>query len=258
MSHFTEGVLQAYLDDEVAADARAQVDAHVGGCGACATRLQELRELNETFRSAIGAIEAPVLTAAALAEVRTRAERQTWREKYAVSSRTLARAAMLVLGLTAVAVAAVPGSPINKWLTHTWQTLTQVEKPAAAPEVAPAPQPAAPPTGMRLEAADGRIRILLRSPAADTRIHVVLIEGSRALVETTGNAAAKRTATGSGWLELTGTGAGDLRISLPREVPHATIEIDGRLYLTKEGDEVRYLGATADTSGAELIFKPAH
>jgi len=257
MSHFTEGVLQAYLDDEVAADARAQVDARVGGCGACATRLQELRELNDTFSNAISAVDVPVLTAAAIAEVRTRAARQTWREKYAVSTRTLARAAMLVLGLTAVAVAAVPGSPINKWLQHTWQTLTQAE-PAAPPEVAPAPQPAAPPTGMRLEAADGRIRIMLRSPAADTRIHVVLIDGNRALIETTGNAAAKRTSTGSGWLELTGTGAGDLRISLPREVPHATIEIDGRLYLTKEGDEVRYLGATADTSGAELIFKPAH
>ena len=85
----------------------------------------------------------------------------------------------------------------------------------------------------------------------------MLIEGTRALVVATGGAEAKRTASGNGWLELIGTGAGDLRISLPKAVPHASIEIDGKVYLTKEGDDLRYLGPMADTSGAELIFRPA-
>ncbi len=258
MSHFTEGVLQAYLDDEVAADARAQIAAHVVGCSACAGRLQELHELNDTFASAVGLVDAPALPAAALAEVRARAARQPWRERWAGSSRTLARAAMLVLGLTGVAVAAVPGSPLREWLVQTWQSFRQPQQEVVAPVPAAAPQPEAPPTGMRLEAAEGRIRISLREPAADTRIHVILIDGTRALVETTGNAAARRIATGSGWLELTGTGAGDLRISLPRGVSNATIEVDGRVLLTKEGDDLRYLGTTADTAGAELIFRPGH
>jgi anti-sigma factor RsiW len=258
MSHFTEGVLQAYLDNEVAADARAQVAAHVGGCTACATRLQELRELNETFASALRVIDSPVIPAAALAEIRARAARRSWRERFAGSSRTLTRAALLVLGLTLAAAAAVPGSPLRQWLVQAWQNLTQTQEVPAPPVVTPAPRPEPAPTATRLEAAAGRIRITLRSPSPDTRIHVLLIEGTRALVESTGNAAARRTATGSGWLELTGTGAGELRISLPRGVPNATIEIDGKAYLIKEGDDLRYLGASADTAGAELIFRPGH
>ena len=63
MSHFTEGVLQAYLDDEVAADARAQVGAHVSGCADCAERLQELRGLNQTLSSALGQLDGEPLGA---------------------------------------------------------------------------------------------------------------------------------------------------------------------------------------------------
>jgi hypothetical protein len=257
MSHFTEGVLQAYLDNEAAADARAQVDAHVAGCSACAARLQELRGLNETFAAAVGVVDTKVLTSGALAEVRARAAQQGWRERFSTSRRTLQRAAILVLGLTAAAVATVPGSPFRDWLIKGWTALTESKEKAPTPPVVTPAAPEAPPTGTRVEAVNGRIRILLRSPAAETRIHVVLIEGTRAVVETSGNAAPKRSAVREGFLELIGTGAGDVRISLPRGVPNASIEIDGRLYLSKEGDDLRYLGATADTSGAELIFKPS-
>jgi hypothetical protein len=234
-----------------------QVDAHVAACSACAGRLQELRGLNETFAAAVGTIGAPVLTDASLTEVKARAAQLSWRERFATSRRTLWRAAILVIGLTGVAAATVPGSPFRDWLAQSWTALTQSEKPVpVAPAAAPT-VPEAPPTGLRIQPADGRIRISLRSPAAETRIHVVLIDGTGAVVETTGGAAAKRTATGAGWLELTGTGAGDLRISLPRTVPDVTIEIDGVLYLAKVGDNLRYLGPTADTAGAELIFRPA-
>ena len=258
MSHFTEGVLQAYLDNEAAADARAQVDAHVAACSACAGRLQELRGLNDTFAVAVGVIDVPVLTQASLTEVRARAAQQSWRDRFTTSRRTLSRAAILVLGLTGVAAATVPGSPLRNWLAQSWSALTDSEKPAPPVPGATPVVPEVPTTGAaRIEAVDGRIRILLRSPAAETRIHVTLIEGTRALVETTGGAAAKRIATGPGRLELIGTGAGDLRIALPREVPNASIEIDGKVYLTKEGDDLRYLGARADTAGTELIFRPA-
>src|SRR5262245_41033071 len=154
MSHFTEGVLQAYLDEEVAADARAQVEAHVDGCDACSTRLRDLRQLNDTFASAVAVMDAEPLTSAALAEVRTRAARQTWRERYAVTPRTLARAAMLVIGLSAAAAAAVPGSPLREWLVQTWNSLTEEKAPPAPSVTAPAPvQPELPPTGVRIEPA---------------------------------------------------------------------------------------------------------
>jgi hypothetical protein len=255
MSHFPEGVLQAYLDDEVGADARAQVDAHVSACADCSTRLQDLRDLAALFASAVQTLDVRPIPAAALAELHVRAQQRSWRERLVGSRRALARAAMFVVGITAVAAAAVPGSPLRGWLIDTWEAIAgdqEVVAPPAQPE--PAPEPAG--TAARASAANGRIRVLLRSPDPSSRVHVTLIDGERAVVEATGAAgAAPRTRTGSGWVELVG-GAGDIRISLPRAVPHATVEIDGRLYLAKEGNDLRVLGPTVDTAGAELIFRP--
>jgi anti-sigma factor RsiW len=157
MSHFTEGVLQAYLDNEAAADARAQVDAHVAGCSACATRLQELRALNDTFAAAVGVIDTKVLTSGALAEVRARAAQQGWRERFASSRRTLRRAAILVLGLTAAAVATVPDR-VPRLADQDLERAHGTQEPAPPPAVVAPAVPEAPPTGQRIEAFDGRIR----------------------------------------------------------------------------------------------------
>src|SRR5687767_2624308 len=127
MSHFTEGVLQAYLDDEVAADARTQVTAHVSGCEDCAARLQDLRDLHTSFSDAIGALNPVTLSSVSLADLRKRADQETWRDRWTASRRYLGRAAILILGVT---VAAVPGSPVRAWLVGTWNDLTQDEAPA--------------------------------------------------------------------------------------------------------------------------------
>src|SRR5688572_6077236 len=110
MSHFTEGVLQAYLDDEVVADARTQVTAHVSGCAECAARLQEMRDLNASFAEAMQLLEASVSAnatpdRATVAALRSRAERMAWRDRWTGSKRYLTRAAVLIFG---VALATVP------------------------------------------------------------------------------------------------------------------------------------------------------
>ncbi|HSL72108.1 MAG TPA: zf-HC2 domain-containing protein [Longimicrobiales bacterium] len=254
MSHYPEGVLQAYLDDEVGADARAQVDAHVSACADCSARLQDLRQLDALFTSAVQTVDVRTIPAAALAELQVRAQQRGWRERFAGSPRALARAAMFVIGISAVAAATVPGSPLRGWLIDTWEAITSDQE-TVAPPAQPQPEPEVAATAARATASNGRIRVLLRAPDPSSRVHVVLIDGERAVVEATGAAVAPRTRTGSGWVELVG-GAGDIRISLPRGVPRATVEVDGRLYLSKEGADLRVFSPTVDTAGAELIFRP--
>ena len=240
MSHFTEGVLQAYLDDEVAADARVQVHAHVSDCANCAARLQELRELNASFASAIGSLNTRTSTTVSLADLRKRAAKETWRDRWAGSRRYLTRAAVLILGVT---VAAVPGSPVRAWLVETWNGLTQ-DEPAAVPEVQEpplAPEPTPPPTGFAVHPRAGAIQVILESLAPGTVVRVVLTDSNRAFVEASGGSATAKFRTSTGQAVITGGDQGEIRISVPRGV-NGTVELNGRPLVVKQGEELRFVG----------------
>lgn len=235
MSHYTEGVLQAYLDGEVAGESRAAVAAHVAGCAACAGRLRELGDLADAFRNAIALTDVAPLPSAALNElrVRARATRSNW-----FAAAGLARAASMVLGLTLVAAAAVPGSPLNGWLR---QVLAREDEPLP---VAPAPPEAAPPQlgGIYFAPADGRIRIGLRSLAPNATVEVSLVDSDRALVEA---ADIKNFRTSPGRADVVGA-SGAVRIFIPRVARDAAIEVDGELYVTRVGDEFKLVNPKAE------------
>jgi hypothetical protein len=251
MSHYTEGVLQAYLDNEVPGDARAAVDAHVAGCAACAARLHELGELAQMFRSALSIADVTPIPAAALAELRVRAHTPAW-SRFS-STRALARAASIVVGLSAVAVAAVPGSPLNDWLRQVWQSVAAKE---AAPASAPAPvvsesaEPSA--NAMYFAPVDGKVRVALQSLANGATVEVHLIDSDRAMVEST-NA---RLRTSPGRAEIVG-GTGVVKIYIPRTARDATVEVDGKLFVTRVGDEFKLVSPKAEKLvGPELRFRP--
>src|SRR5262245_21222872 len=127
MSHFTEGVLQTYLDEEVVAGARAQIVAHVSECADCAARLQDLRDSSALFSTALRTLDLEPLPMAALAELLVRAQQRVWRawvERVREVRRPLIRAAILIVGVT---VATVPGSPVRGWLVDAWNVLTRTE-----------------------------------------------------------------------------------------------------------------------------------
>ena len=255
MSHFTEGVLQAYLDDEVAADARVQVSAHVSDCANCAARLQELRELNASFANAMGSLDARTMTTVSLADLRKRAAKESWRDRWAGSRRYLTRAAVLILGVT---VAAVPGSPVRAWLAETWNGLTK-DEPAAAPPVQEpplTPEPTPPPTGITVQPRAGTIQVLLESIAPGTVVRVVLTDANRAFVEASGGSTTAKFRTSTGQAVVTGGEQGEIRISVPRDV-NGTVELNGRRLVVKQGEEVRYVGAgepQRDADGISFII----
>jgi anti-sigma factor RsiW len=255
MSHFTEGVLQSYLDEEVAADARAQFHAHMSECAECAARLQLLREANASFALAVSSLDLPAVPSVGIDELRTRARQQEWQERRRGASQRWSRAAIVVIGLSAVAAAAVPGSPFRDWLIGAWNALAEKEPEIPqAPAVQQEPEaPAESPTLANVTPVSGRVRIGLQGPARGTRVQVTLVDAERATVET----AATRFRSGPGWLEAVGV-TGEVRIALPRGLASAYVEVDGRVYVAKEGDNLRYMGpATADRSDSAVTFKPA-
>jgi hypothetical protein len=255
MFHFAEGVLQAYLDGEDVADARAQVAAHVSDCADCAARLQDLRDSSAVFASAIRALDVQPLPMAALAELRVRGQQRDWVERMRGARRPLIRAAILVVG---IAVATVPGSPVRAWLVDAWNALTRTEEPAVTDRDE---KPEAPPElagAFSTVPEGGQVRILLQRAGSETRVHVVLVDSARVTVEVLG-AVSVRGTKAQGLIQVDAAGVPEFRVLLPRTLKLGTVEVNGRTYVRTQGAELRYEGpqGTADTTPSELIFRPA-
>ena len=233
MMHVEEGELQAYLDNEVTAVARADIDKHLQGCRACAGELARLEHASQLFSSAMREtdVAAPMLAAQArLAGV------PRFQPGFATPNprRALVRAAMLVLGVGAVASAAVPGSPVRAWISDALTRAGLLEEPqrAAAP-VAPAEEPAVPrgpeeSTALAIDPVEGRVRIVLRNVSSSAEISIEVTDENRAVVEATGAAAQARFRTGAGLLEVDGITGGSVVVQIPRGVSSAVVTQNGR------------------------------
>ncbi len=233
MTHVEEGVLQAYLDAEVTTGARADIDKHLHSCITCAAELERMGSASQLFHNALRESDAvaPVLAAQArFANVR-RLERKLVPPQ---PRRAWARAAMFVVGLGAVASAAVPGSPVRAWISDALTRAGLLNEPQRAaapafPEEAPAVQrDATESTALAIEAVDGRIRIILRNVNPGTTVTVRVVDSDRAMVEATGAASKARFRTGAGLLEVDGVQGGSVVVEVPRSATDAVVQQDGR------------------------------
>jgi hypothetical protein len=232
MTHVEEGVLQAYLDAEVTAGARADIDKHLHSCSTCAAELERMRGAAQLFREVMH--DGDVAVAMLPAHARFAAARRVARIMPAPKPRrAFARAAMFIVGLGAVASAAVPGSPVRGWINDALMRVGLL----AAPETAqipplPAPEPFMPQdavesTSLAIEAVGGRVRIVLKNVSDETAVEVRVVESDRALVEATGAAARARFRTGAGLLEIDGVHGGSVVVEIPRSVTNAVVTRDG-------------------------------
>jgi hypothetical protein len=238
MAHIEEGLLQAYLDDEVGG--RAELDAHLQGCAACMAELARLRGASQVFASAMRAadVAAPVF-AAFTAVRRNPAEPAPRRPLFA--RLPLARAAMLMIGFAAVASAAIPGSPVRAWLSDALRSvgvLPEIEQPAAP--VVPDSQASAGaveqgggPAALSILPSEGRLRIVLTDVSSAANVRVRMIDGDRALVQASGDAARARFRTGPGRIELIGIGKGEVVIDVPDGARDVRVESDGKVLFEK-------------------------
>lgn len=231
MQHWADATLLAYLDDELPAGERAEVERHLAECEACAGQLARLRSAASGLSRALQEVdqEAPERDIGALtAEWTTRARRARARS-------ALAKAAVLVLVAAGGSAAAVPGSPVRGWIARSLEAVADLFNRG---------RPPAEPTGA--------VEIRLTEPAPDATIRVRLVDGDRAGVWSDG----ARYRSGPGRIEVISPGPGEVRIELPRSARSARVEIDGRVLLVKEGADLRLLAPALDSSEAELLFRP--
>ena len=234
MTHVEEGVLQAYLDAEVTAGARADIDRHLHSCSACAAELDRMRVASQLFHTAVrdSDVVAPVLAAQARFAMARRLEHRLPTPQ---PKRAWARAAMFVIGLGAVASAAVPGSPVRAWISDalTRAGLLNETQRAAAP-VLPEEAPAVPrdvtaeSAALSIDAVDGRIRVILRNVGPGATVTVRVVDSERAVVEASGAAAKARFRTGAGLLEVDGVPSGTVVVEIPRSARDAVVQQDGK------------------------------
>lgn len=237
MAHIDEGMLQAYLDDEVGA--RADIETHLHACADCTAELARLRGAAQLFATAVrtGDVAAPAF--AAFTAVR-RAQPEPVRRPLAARL-PLARAAMLIFGFAAVASATIPGSPVRSWISEALRSVGVLpEQPQPAVPVVPDSQASAGaveqgsgPAALSILPADGRLRIVLTDVSSDASVRVRMVAGERANVQASGDAARARFRTGPGRIELIGIGKGDIVVDVPEGALDVRVESDGKVLFEK-------------------------
>ncbi len=249
IEHLSEGTLQSLLDGELDVDEAETARQHLSGCPTCEADLGVLRSGSLIFATAVSDLDTSARHAGVPFAPSSRVPR-----RFSLFGSALQRAAILVLGFTAAA-AAMPGSPIRAWFIDVLDSPREVvlEERAAVP-APPASEPTR--SGVSVSPDEGRLRIVIVRPAPELRIRAMITESPRGGAYATGEAARARFATGLGLVEVIDAEGGELLLEIPADATSATVELDGRLYLTKDGDQLRLLVATGDTSGAEVRFQP--
>lgn len=254
MDHAGEGRLLAYLDGELTTADEAVVRGHLLTCAACSEELGALKEASARLTASLRLLDAaaPEATSPAAVLARARSERVT------AVRRTLLRAAGIVLVLAGGGAAALPGSPVRDWVRAAWDRgvalIGGTAEPAAEPATAGSAEA---PVGIDAAPVGGRIEVALLDLAPGTEVRVRLVDSRVAWVEASELADGRpvRFARGPGRVEVSGGGTGVLRVDVPRDVPVASIEVDGRLRVVKEGKTLRAAESEAGSGGEEVSFK---
>ena len=242
MAHIDEGTLQAYLDDEVTA--RAEIDQHLAACTECAAELGRLQSAAQLFATALRRVDVKAPTGPALAEVNVRRPQplRVPQQSRSFASMPLARAAMFVIGIAAVAGAAIPGSPVRALIVSALRTVTgQQEQEQRATPPQPRVETSEPvfdtktdvAAALSIQPSDGRVLIVLTRVAPEATIRVTEVDGNRATVEANGAAAHARFRTGPGRIEVVDVTSGEVRVEIPRSALGARVEVDGKVIFQK-------------------------
>jgi anti-sigma factor RsiW len=249
--HLGEGTLQALLDGGLPPAERPAAEAHLAACGECAAAARELRAVNERAAALLAQADIPAPVAQAQMSLRARRLRAgRWGE----ARKALLRAAILVLGVAGVAAAAVPGSPVREWVE---EKVLPDRKQALQPTLGqtPAEQPQQPaaasaPSGVSIRPDAGVVRVVLTGASPKLRVTARLVDTDRAGVLARGKAASgARFRTAPGRIEVVNAGEGELEVEIPRDARAATVQVNGHVYVAKDGDSLRVL-APADAPGA--------
>jgi anti-sigma factor RsiW len=243
MTHVDDGVLMAYMDEELSPSARADTAKHVLACPRCRERLDELAAVDGLLGDALVLTDGPAPVERAYARFQNAAGRERRGGDRAAVGGTFIRAAGLVLLLAAGASAAVPGSPVRNWIRT---TLVSREKPAVSNN------PADRMSGVSILPADGRLDIDVTRAAAGTRMRIHVVEGPQATVTVPEASHLPQFHTSPGRIDVVGV-ADEVLIDVPRAAKDVRVSVDGDLYVVGGNGELRAV-VTAETRDGDLMF----
>lgn len=252
------GRIQAWLDSDIA-DIEGQGDT-APGLEVDEGALEAARRRSRFVRGMLASAEVPqVEIDRALAEVHTRLDRRRAGERGREPSpvggnrgarqpprRRVAWAASIVLVLgSAAAAAAVPGSPVRAWLDAlVGGSRVQVETGTDEPSPAPVAAASVLPT-------TDRFVVSVVALPSDGEIRVRIVTGERLSVEAP---AGSRFSSGDERIELR-PAPGVVRVDLPRGLPHAVLQVNGRVVLEREGSRVRTPEPGVERAGDTWIIR---
>jgi len=264
MTHAEYGTLLSYLDGELSEADVSMLESHLAACAGCREEFDDVRLLSDEVSQALGLMPAapPVARARARLDARIAAERRRslrFLLPWEFATAGFLKAAAVVLLLASAASAAIPGSPVRRLAAALYDRMTGGSAPAVVePEVVIASQPEAPTqeppaatTPMIVRPDAGRLRVSVHRTDAAASVIVRIVDGEGQIRP---SAAGPRFRSGEGFVDVYDISQG-LLIEIPRSLPGATVEVDGRLIWRKEGASVRaYEPVTEDPSG-DFIFR---
>jgi hypothetical protein len=224
-----EGLLQAYLDGELAEADRASVAAHVHACSECARSLEELRAA-AGYLSAV--VQAHTLTEA----VDREAPHPAFLRRRLPAARALARAAGLVVLLagSAAVLEATTG-----WIGDAVRAVRgATEAPAEPVPLVPAPPQPSGEALFTVQPRGGTLEVLLEDLAPGTLITVRLDSGDVGEVRIGEGATGVTYRAGPGSATVVAPDASAVEIGLPADLTSGRVVVNGETAVVKAAERL--------------------
>jgi hypothetical protein len=285
MGHPDEGLIRAFLDDELTDAEARDFRQHLADCSECNAELElqataeaqvseGLRLLDEGSLGGVSSLSEASLLDQARGRVLARVQgadgagapsegaprppgrtRSPW-----LLPGSLLKAASIALLFTAVAASALPGSPVREWIAQGWQALTGADEPGADVQdagTAPGdnllfPGMAAPETGTRIAPSGGGIELALYNLQDDAEIRVLWVREEQAGIYA---GESTRFRSEEGRLEAHSP-PGGVRVEIPTSLSRVLLTVDGRVLLRKTASGVEIVGTVQRQTPREVVFGP--
>jgi hypothetical protein len=99
------------------------------------------------------------------------------------------------------------------------------------------------------------VRVLVWAAAPGATIRVNLTAGNRVSVEAGSDAEDVRFRSSNSRIEVMNLGSAEALIEIPRSLPFASLNVDGRQWLFKDGDQLRLNGPVVERSRDAVVFR---
>lgn len=257
MGHPADGMIRAFLDGEATGNVRG-IQAHVADCPRCGELAQAQARALDSFSDALSLLDIAPRSEAARVRILQK-HRETRRGK-AIIRRNLPRAASFAILFTAGAAAALPGSPVRRWVAEGWDRLSEredstvpVPSPSQAGDRAEGPGARPATVGASTAVGLGGIELQVRDLSESASLRILLVEGSEAAIFA-GEGTQFRTEEG----RLVASGPpGDVTMEIPAGALRVTVIVNGETYLRKTEGGMEVLRPVRARTPTEIHFGPA-